>query len=634
MPAPDGATRFRAVRPTRIVDAGSINGWTRVDAGRLRVPIAGRAGVPSGAVAVAVRITGVSSDGETSVTVVPAAGDIDGADETDGGGRAGAATSFVLLGGGAVDVLHGAATTGLTVDVLGYFESVDAACSDGRFVTVAPTTVTDTRVAARPFACSETRSITLGETVPAGAHAVLVQLTAMTDRTASEWTLHPPDATGYPPTLVTGGGRRTASTVVPLASAGVELTSRDGGHVRIDVIGYVTGNDAPAGVDGLYVPTPPRRLLDTRRLAQPIPDGSCREIAAGPPECSAVALTVTTVALQGDGDLAWWGAGSSPASTAPVALGPPDVPETNQIVVPAGRRGAALATAGGAGHVVVDLHGWFTGSRSTDRVPVCGAQPLGIAGIDMESYADEWLDYGTSTDGRPLRVFRFGSGRRTGLLTTGLHGNEHTGTSVLADLVTRQRLDGWTLWLVPVANPDARAANARFVRDVDMNRDFPADWSAIPNPTPSGCVTTRTGSAPHSLVESRQLATAMTDGPFRRATISISHHDNYNWVAPQTGSPPELRELGGRIRDHDRPAPAGRRRLESADVPEHHPRRRRLRDLRPLARHGVVSRREQGGVLRRRVVRRRVRAAAFARDSRAALRSVARLALRRSTPGD
>jgi hypothetical protein len=219
------------------------------------------------------------------------------------------------------------------------------------------------------------------------------------------------------------------------------------------------------------------------------------------------------------------------------------VPVTNQVVVPAGRRGVAIAMSGGAGHVVADVHGWFTGTRSTERVPVCSAQPYGIGGVDMESYADEWLDYGTSADGRPLRAFRFGSGPRTGLLTTGLHGNELTGTSVLADLVTRERLDGWTLWLVPVANPDARAANSRFVRDVDMNRDFPADWNAIPNPTPSGCVTTRTGSAPHSLVESRQLATAMTDGPFRRATVSISHHDNYNWVAPQRGSPPALREL-------------------------------------------------------------------------------------------
>lgn len=48
---------------------------------------------------------------------------------------------------------------------------------------------------------------------------------------------------------------------------------------------------------------------------------------------------------------------------------------------------------------------------------------------------------------------------------------------------------------------------------------------------------------PHSLVESRQLATAMVDGPFRGASISISHHDNYNWVAPQSGSPAVLRDL-------------------------------------------------------------------------------------------
>jgi len=324
----------------------------------------------------------------------------------------------------------------------------------------------------------------------------------------------------------------------------VAVTSSDGGHVTVDVVALVTGDSAPVAVDGLFVPMPPTRVLDTRSVRQPLPGGSSREVSLGPERCGALALDVTTVAIGGDGSTTVWDAGGRPrVEVGRAGQGPGGTATSHHSVTRAGRRGIAVGSWGGEAHVVVDLHGWFVGERSTGREPVLGAQPLGIESIDMEAHAAEWLDYGLSTDGRPLRAFRHGSGPRTGLLITGIHGDELTGTSVLADLVTHDAMSGWTLWLVPVANPDARAALTRFVREVDMNRDFPVGWSPLPGPTPSGCVTTRTGPTPHSLVESQRLAAAMIDGPFRDATISISHHDNYNWVAPQSGSPPALREL-------------------------------------------------------------------------------------------
>jgi hypothetical protein len=336
--------------------------------------------------------------------------------------------------------------------------------------------------------------------------------------------------------------------VVPLDEGGFEILSETGGHVSIDVVGFVTGDDAAASIDGFYVPTMPVRLLDTRTVRQPIPDGSSREMEIGLASYGAVAVNLTTRVVTGTPATSTWAAGAQPSFTAAAVPGASGV-GSHQAVVPAGRRGIAVGATGGAAHVVADLYGWFTGSRSDAQVPVLGSQPYGIQAVDMESHADEWLDYGMSTDGRPLRAFRYGSGPRVGLITTGLHGDELTGTSVLADLVTRGAIAGWTLWLVPVANPDARALNTRFVHDVDMNRDFPVDWNLVPRPTGSGCVTTRTGPAPHTLVESRELAAAMLDGPFSGATISISHHDNYNWVAPQSGSPAALRELANEYAD-------------------------------------------------------------------------------------
>lgn len=528
------------MRAARLADTDRSGGWSRIGTGRVRVRVAGRAGVPASATAAVLSVTGAASTGGAEVALVPAGHDTAGSFAP---GPASRATCFVMLDAGAVDVLHGSTTSAVTVDAMGYFEPVGSATAEGRMVAVEPTTIVDTVASARPFAPAETRRVRVDAAVAPDASAVVVLVSAQP--TDARWTLHPSTADDVPVTLVAGAGSgSTISTVVALAAGGFDVTSHDGGHVSITVVAHVTGSSAVSSVEGLFVPAPPTRVLDTRLVRQPVPDGSSREVVLGPERCGAFALNITSVAVDGRADVTAWDAGGPPllprGRIGPVAAG---TTTSHRPVVPAGRRGAAIGSWGGEAHVVADLYGWFTGDRSTTQVPVLGSQPLGIAAVEMESQADEWLDYGTSSDGRPLRAFRHGSGGRIGLITTGLHGDEHTGTSVLADLVTHDAIPGWTLWLVPVANPDARAANRRFVHDVDMNRDFPVGWSPLSEPTPSGCVTSRTGPIPHSLVESRRLAAAMIDGPFRDATISISHHDNYNWVAPQSGSPPVLREL-------------------------------------------------------------------------------------------
>ena len=546
-PAPAGATVFTPVRPARLADTRRSGGWTRIDADRTRVQVAGRDGVPPTAVAAAVRVTGVAGAGDAAaVTVVPAGDAVAGV--SPGIAPAGTAMCFVLLAGGAVDVLHDAEA--VTVDVLGWFEPIASASSNGRFVSTDAITIADTAATALPFAPSETRRVSAEAACPPDALAVLVQVTGST----GTWTVHPTGGIDGPPSLTSDAGQSgTGATVVPLVDGGFEVSSNDGGHVSVDVVGHVTGSAAAVSVDGLYVPVTPTRLLDTRLVRQPIPDGSSREMEIGSGSYGAAAVNITTVPVSGTPLVSAWGAGSPPPLPAAAVMTTSGTATsgttTRHAVVPAGRRGLAVGSVGGAVHVVADLYGWFTGTRSSDVVPVLGSQPYGIQAVDMESQADEWLDYGMSTDGRPLRAFRCGNGPRVGLITTGLHGDEHTGTSVLADLVTGAGIPGWTLWLVPIANPDARAANSRFVHEVDMNRDFPVDWNVLPRPTGSGCVTTRTGPQPHSLVESRQLAAAMVDGPFRDATISVSHHDNYNWVAPQSGSPAVLRDLASDYAD-------------------------------------------------------------------------------------
>lgn len=527
-----GATTsvFRAVRPTRVVDSRFRGPWSYVAPGRLRVQLAGQHDVPSDAVAVVATVTREGSEAPArSVDVVASV--------------RGALTTFVPLVDGGFEVAHSGWGV-VTVDVLGVFVPSGAA-SAGRVLVSDAVRVLDTEVSADPFSAREQRSVTVGDAVPADASAVLVELTTTPSTADGSWTAFP-SGVSVPPSIrsliASSESATSAFTIVPLTDRSIGLTSSAGGHVAVDVVGHVTGDRSSVSTVGLFVPEPARRVLDTRFVDQPVPAGSSREVVVGPDRCSAVVATVALVGAP-PSRAAVWPAGAVASERVAVSGRGRRATAARFVVTGAGARGLAVGVDGGEAHLVVDSGGWFTGERSPATVAVRGAQPFGIQEVLIESLADEWFDYGVSTEGRPLRAFRFGSGRRHALISSGIHGDELTGTSVIADLVTRARIDGWTLWLVPVANPDARAINRRFVHDVDMNRDFPVDWAARPSPTASGCITTRTGSGPYTLPESRHLARAIVDGAFRRCEVSISHHDNYNWVAPQAGSSDDLRRL-------------------------------------------------------------------------------------------
>jgi hypothetical protein len=59
-----------------------------------------------------------------------------------------------------------------------------------------------------------------------------------------------------------------------------------------------------------------------------------------------------------------------------------------------------------------------------------------------------------------------------------MHGNEPGGRRVIADLAGREVPAGMGLWLIVSANPDGDHAGTRTnTRHVDLNRNFPTDWS-------------------------------------------------------------------------------------------------------------------------------------------------------------
>jgi protein MpaA len=95
---------------------------------------------------------------------------------------------------------------------------------------------------------------------------------------------------------------------------------------------------------------------------------------------------------------------------------------------------------------------------------------------------------GTSVEGRPIEVIHVDPasvlpGSVPVLVVGVIHGDENDGLAVLEDLAAGPAPSGVDLWLMPAMNPDGLAADARHnARGVDLNRNFPHDWTAIAGP--------------------------------------------------------------------------------------------------------------------------------------------------------
>ena len=87
---------------------------------------------------------------------------------------------------------------------------------------------------------------------------------------------------------------------------------------------------------------------------------------------------------------------------------------------------------------------------------------------------------GESVSGRPIYGLKLGRGTIRILMWSQMHGNESTTTRALLDLLLasgrdeeiQQLFEAFTLYLIPILNPDGAAAYTRNnANDVDLNRD-------------------------------------------------------------------------------------------------------------------------------------------------------------------
>jgi hypothetical protein len=239
------AGRFVPLGPARLSDTRA----TATTPGRPLAPFETRtfdvttSGVPAGASAVVLSVTGMGTEGWWSVfpsgTPWPGTSSVNVAP----GGAPATATAIVGLSGGRVDVQSNVGGD-VVLDVAGYFTGVGSgpASSDGLFVAIDPVRVNDTRNGPGAVGALGAQD-TLRSVAPVSAAAYAMSVTATTVSAGGFLTAHP---SGTPRPVVAFANLARGETVntgllARSSNQGVSVFSLMGTHLVVDVTGYFTG---------------------------------------------------------------------------------------------------------------------------------------------------------------------------------------------------------------------------------------------------------------------------------------------------------------------------------------------------------------------------------------------------------
>jgi hypothetical protein len=308
-PLPAGASWYTPVSPVRLADTRPDQGafgFTRLSPDVIRVQVAGRSGVPGNATAAVLNIISVGGVDKGFATVYPSGTPIPPTStlNVDVPGRTIANMTTVQLGANGAVEIYANIGMDLVVDVGGAYSPAVGATKAGRLVTIPGGShrVVDTRITNTPLAGGDTQSVSLaGLGMPADATAVVVNIVAV-DAAVGFWTAFPqgearPNASTL--NIDTPGQIRSAQAIVrmPANATSFQVFSQTGGQLLVDVAGWFTGSSAAASTDGLFIPTNPIRVLDTRAASEMAPwGGSTFEFSSGTPlegQTSAVAMNIT-----------------------------------------------------------------------------------------------------------------------------------------------------------------------------------------------------------------------------------------------------------------------------------------------------------------------------------------------------
>ena len=371
-----GASRYVAAGPARLADTRTpqTGGYSQIDGATVRVPVTGRGSVPAGAVAAVLTITATDSTASGFVSVWPTgvARPSTSVLNYNGAGATVANTTIVQLGNGSVDIyIVGGAK--VIVDVAGAFVPTSGPVTSGRFQSLgAGSRVLDTRTNNSAVAAQSTTRIARPASIPADATAVAANITVDVARSGGFWTAWPAGASRPNSSVLNierSGQTRSAMTIVPVTASGFDVFSLGGGHLIVDVVGYFTGPSAASSEDGLFVPMPPSRKLDTR---EPTPVGrqaplvatESIEFTSPVSGASALVYNLTTTGAAGAGFVTAYPAGNTRPGTSNVNAPQASYTVANLAITTVSTRGVALYSLSGE-HLVVDITGYFTGSAIT-----------------------------------------------------------------------------------------------------------------------------------------------------------------------------------------------------------------------------------------------------------------------------
>ncbi len=381
---PSGASYFTASSPTRLADTRpdqSVGGFTYLDANTIRVQVAGRAGVAANATAAVLNITITGATGPGFVTVSPT-----GVPRPDASslnvervGQTIANLVTVRLGaGGCVDVFV-QSWAQIVVDVLGAYVPTAVAVAAGRFVGFDQAArILDTRGRGTRTSAGLVERVALPASVPTTAAAVVVNLT-LTESVGSGFVTAFASNTTRPATssLNSDGPGQTSANqaIVPIGVVGgvrsIDLFTSLTTHLIVDIAGYITGPTALASTDGLFVPSAPTRVLDTRSnpMYGRMYAGWVAELDfAGRSGASAVVVNLTATETRAAGYFTGYPARTPIPATSNLNASAPGQTVANHAILRTSDRGVAIYTQSGA-QVIVDVAGYFTGSPAFGYLP-------------------------------------------------------------------------------------------------------------------------------------------------------------------------------------------------------------------------------------------------------------------------
>ena len=356
-PLAPGTSAFSPITPTRLVDTrNGVGAPGRVGGGRqVVVQVADGVVVPADANAAVVNVAAVNPSAAGFVTVYPCSASVpDTSTLNFVAGQTVANTTIAALSSAGQLCVWTYSETDILVDITGWLSP----SGTSRLTPIGPTRVTDTRsgIGGVRLAAGQTLAVDFNGVVPGGSNAVAVNVTAVNAAAPGYLTVFPcSDARPNTSTVnFVGNEARPNNTIVGLSAGRICIFSDAATDVLVDLLGSF-------GAGGLaYLPTPPVRVLDTRRSG-----------TLGPGV--AVAYSVSAAGLGGQVPGAAYVNVTAANHVAPGyvttydCVTRRDTSTLNQQVGQATANGAivplsALQSCGwtyGGGDLIVDLNGWW-----------------------------------------------------------------------------------------------------------------------------------------------------------------------------------------------------------------------------------------------------------------------------------